>query len=79
VALTETDRASLSRRIASGSAPAREIIHARILLKADEGPTGPAWTDAEIASALEVSRSTIERVRKRFAERGFEAAIRRRW
>ena len=52
--------------------------HARILLKADNGPAGPAWTDAAISEALLASISTIERVRKRFAEQGLEAAIRRR-
>ena len=30
------------------------LTHARILLKADQGEGGPAWTDAAIAGALEV-------------------------
>ena len=49
VTLTESERASLGQRIAAGSASARDLIHARILLKADDGPNGPAWTDAAIA------------------------------
>jgi hypothetical protein len=78
VTLTEEERASLGRRVAAGTAPAHDLLHARILLKADDGANGPSWTDATIATALEVSTPTVERVRKRFCEQGLEAAIRRR-
>jgi transposase len=54
------------------------LIHARILLKADEGPSGPAWNDDQIVEALEVSRSTVERVRTRCVEEGPDAALRPR-
>ena len=78
VALTERDRAVLGRRIAAGKGSARGLAHARILLKADEGPHGPSWTDVAISAALDVSTSTIERVRKRFVEQGLAATICRR-
>ena len=50
---------------------------ARILLKADEGADAPsqAWPDVKIADAFEVSRSTVARVRERFAREGLEAAL----
>jgi hypothetical protein len=51
VTLTKSDRALLEKRIIAGDAPARDLLHARILLKADDGPDGPAWTDADIATA----------------------------
>ncbi len=54
---------------------AKKVVHARILLKADAGPEGPAWTDARIAEALEVDVSTVERIRQRFGEQGLEAAL----
>ena len=77
VILSAQQRSTLEGSIASGRAPARRIAHARILLKADEGGDAPgrAWTDTEIASALEVSRSTVYRVRTRFAREGLEAAL----
>jgi transposase len=75
VRLAETERATLSALITVGRAPARRVTHARILLKADEGENGPSWGDAAIVEALEVSRSTVERVRKRYAEEGLEAAL----
>src|SRR5215210_905852 len=59
VLLTAEDRATLEDLIASGHAPARQLTHARILLKADDGADKPAWPDTKIADALEVSRSTV--------------------
>ena len=78
VVLTETERAALERQVSAGAAPARDLTHARTLLKADNGPHGPAWKDEAIATALDTSLSTIARVRQRFAEQGLEAAIHRR-
>jgi hypothetical protein len=75
VRLTDDDRAALYRLIAGGIAPARQLTHARILLKADEAPDGPAWKDAAIADALEIDRSTVERVRRRFVTQGRGAAL----
>jgi transposase len=78
VHLSETQRHELSKRITSGHGSARELAHARILLKADEGSGGPAWRDEQIGRALDVSIATIERVRKRFVADGLAAAVRRK-
>jgi transposase len=78
VRLTAAERAVLRDEIAAGAAPARRLAHARILLKADEGPGGPAWPDARIAEALDVSVATVERVRRRYVAEGLGAALARR-
>ena len=78
VRLTAEERAQLGELLAKGKAAARTLTHARILLKADEGLDGPRRTDEEIAEALDVNRSTVERVRIRCVEEGFEAALRPR-
>ena len=78
VTLTEDERAALGRRVRSGRGSARELTRARILLKADCGPGGPGWTDSAIPAALDASASTVERVRKRFAEGGLDAALERK-
>src|ERR687890_2022538 len=78
VHLSESQRHDLGKRIASGRGSARELTHARIILKADEGPVGPGWRDEEIARALDVSATTIERVRRRFVADGLAAAVRRK-
>jgi len=78
VILTQTERTELDQQVSAGTAPARDLTHARILLKADKGPHGPAWKDEAIAAALDTSLSTIARVRQQFVERGLTAAVRRR-
>jgi hypothetical protein len=61
--------------ISKGKADARKLAHARILLQADEADGGPARTDEQIAAGLNVSTRTVERVRQRFVEDGFAAAL----
>jgi hypothetical protein len=78
VVLTDTQRDQLQHLIAAGTAPARKLTHARILLKADQQPGAPAWTDEVIADAVEVSQPTVARVRRQFVEEGLEAALNRR-
>ena len=78
VRLTTDERHQLESFIRTGHAPARTQTHARILLKADGGPAGPAWSDEAIAAACEVSRPTVERVRRLFATRGLAAALHRK-
>jgi transposase len=75
VSLDEAQRLLLDKTVRSGTASARTIAKARILLKADEGDFGPGWTDTLIAEALDVGLSTVERTRKRAALEGIEAAI----
>jgi transposase len=75
VTLTADERQGLQEMIAAGKAAAQKLAHARILLKADAAPDGPAWTDERIAEAVEVSIATVERVRQRFVEQGLEAAL----
>jgi transposase len=78
VKLTPDERAQLAELLSKGKAAARTLTHARILLKADEGVAGPRLSDEAIADALDVNRSTVERVRIRCVEEGFEAALRPR-
>ena len=78
VTLTADERRTLTSMINAGTASARTLTHARILLKADQAPSGPAWTDQAIHDALDVGLSTIARVRERFVEESIEAALQRR-
>jgi len=75
VRLTQDERATLSNLICIGQAPARKLTHARILLKADQGVRRPNWRDEAIMEALDVSRSTVERIRRRCVEEGLETAL----
>jgi len=73
VTLTDEERQSLRDLVSRGKAAARAIGHARILLKAD---VAEDCNDEEISQACDVSIRSIERLRKRFVEEGFEAALR---
>ncbi len=75
VTLTEQEREELGQLIGRGKGAARKLLHARILLKAD---SQIGWNDEAISEALEVSVSTIERVRERFVEEGLVAALERK-
>jgi Homeodomain-like domain len=78
VILTEAERAWLQTLIGRGSAPARMLAHARILVKANQGEAGPGWTDAAIAAAVEVDPTTVARVRRQCAAEGVDAALHRK-
>ncbi len=76
VTLTPEEREQLVSITTKGESKARTIKHANILLKADQSNTGPSWSDTQIATAFSAGRATIERLRKRFVEEGFEIALR---
>jgi hypothetical protein len=78
VVLSEEERARLYTLIGQGTAPARALTHARILLKANQGEAGPGWIDRAVATALEVHHTTVARVRQQYATGGLEAAVDRK-
>jgi hypothetical protein len=75
VTLTKEERGQLRQMVSTGKAAARKLNHARILLLADASPEGMKRTDAQIVDALGVGDRTVSRVRQRFVEDGFEAAL----
>ena len=70
VTLTTEERQELLKLTGSGELSARKMKRAQILLKADEN-----WKDKDIIAALNTSRSTVERTRKRYVEGGLEKAL----
>lgn len=75
ISLTENERQLLQQLTQKGKAAARNLNHARILLKADINQENGGWKDRKISQALDVSIRTIERVRQRFVEEGLEPAL----
>ena len=78
VILTDEERQNLLALISTGKTAAHKQARARILLQADQGPQGPAWTDEQIQQALHVGRMTVERSRQAFVEHGIDAALNRK-
>ena len=75
VRLDADEREQLQALVDEGRGSKSVRTRARILLKADESEQGPAWPDPRVAEFAEAGLSTVHRVRQRFVEEGFEAAV----
>jgi len=75
VTLTEDEREQVRNMLTSGKAAARKRHPARILLYTDASAAGLRRTDQEIAEVLGVGLRTVARVRQRFVEAGYAAAL----
>ncbi len=75
VRLSDEERDRLNGLINAGKHPARKLLKARILLKADLSGAGEAWSDSRIAEALNTSTDTVFRTRQRLVEEGLDAAL----
>ena len=75
VRLSAEEREQLQALVRKGKAPARRLLKARILLKADVSEGGPGWSDSKIIAALDTSVSMLYRVRKQLVEEGFEEDV----
>ncbi|AMV24083.1 hypothetical protein VT84_06780 [Gemmata sp. SH-PL17] len=78
VRLDEAERGRLQEMVDRGEGSKTIRNRALILLKADEGEGGPAWTDAKIAEAFGVGVRTAERTRRLLVVEGFEAVLARK-
>src|ERR1019366_530897 len=78
VKLNDEERDRLNTLIQAGNHPARQLMKARILLKADASEAGEGWSDSQIAAALDTSIDTVSRTRQQVVEEGFEAVLTRK-
>jgi len=75
VTLTPAEREQLQEIIGKGRQAVAKIRRAHLLLAADEAEAGLKMTDEQIRTAYHVSLRTVERLRQRFVEEGFEVAL----
>jgi transposase len=78
VRLSGEERERLEVMLRKGKNPARRLLKARILLKADISEAGEGWSDDRIIQALDTSRSMLYRVRKQLVEEGVDAVLSRK-
>lgn len=78
VRLSERERKRLNAIISKGSAPARTIMRANILLTADENNAEGIRSARKIAERFCVNIQTVHVVRKECALKGAEATVRRK-
>ncbi len=75
VFLNGKKRSNLKRLVNTGTEKARKITRARILLLADESPSGPSKKDKEIMEALCVCARTVAQTRQRFTAGDIQGAL----
>jgi hypothetical protein len=78
VKLTEEERTYLAEKISSGIDSARSLRRAWVLLKADQGEHGPAWTDEQISEAFEIAPAAVYQIRRRYHVRGLKGTVTRK-
>ena len=78
VTLTKTEREQLQSILSKGKHSSLQFRNACILLNCDEGEDGQKVSNEQIAQILQVNTKTIERLKQRFVEEGFEACIDRK-
>jgi hypothetical protein len=77
--LTAVEVRELSVIISKGAHSTYTFRNAYILLNCDEGPYGQKVGNEQLARMLRVNARTIERVKKRFVEEGWEAVLQRKF
>jgi Homeodomain-like domain len=73
VRLSPAERDELREVVKKFKGSSQKVRRAQILLKADV--EGPNWTDQQIATAFDCRTKTVENVRQRLVERGFEVTL----
>ncbi len=78
VTLTEDEHAELMKIINKGYHTSQSFRAAYILLNCDEGDYAEKVTNEQMSKVLKIGMRTIDRVKKKFVEDGFEAALERK-
>ncbi len=78
VELTKQEREQLYEIIKKGKHKSQTFRNAYMLLNTDESKHSEKVTNAEITKVLKVSMRTIDRVKRRFVEEGFDACLSRK-
>jgi transposase len=73
VRLTDDERDQLRDVVRKLKGTSQKVKRAQILLKADVN--GPSWTDRKIAEAFDCRVQTVEDIRQRLVERGFDETL----
>jgi transposase len=78
VTLTKMEREELKAIVSKGKHSSLQFRNACILLNCDEGKFGNKLANEQIAQVLQVNSKTVERLKQRFVEEGFDVCIDRK-
>ncbi len=73
VRLSDDERDRLREVVKKLKGTGQKVRRAQVLLKADAN--GPGWTDDRIADAFSCRTRTVEKLRQRLVERGFNETL----
>ncbi len=78
VTLTQKEREELLSITKGGTHSSKKVIHSLILLNCDEGKFSEKVNNEDVVKVLKIGSRTIDRLKKKFVEEGFEAAMENR-
>lgn len=78
VTLTRDERKQLTTVLSKGKHISQLYRNACILINSDEGPWGQKLSNEKIAQVLQINTKTVERVKQRFVEEGFDECMDRK-
>ena len=73
VRLSDEERGMLQEVVKKLKGTGQKVRRAQVLLKADAN--GPGWTDGRISDAFSCRTRTVEKLRQRLVECGFDEAL----
>jgi transposase len=78
VTLTKEEHEQLKAILGKGKHSSQQYRNACILINSDEGPYGQKLSNEQIAQVLQINTKTVERVKQRFMEEGFDSCMDRK-
>ena len=78
VTLTREEHEQLKAVLGKGKHSSQQYLNACILINSDEGPHGQKLSNEQIAQVLQINTKTVERVKERFVEEGFDQCMDRK-
>lgn len=76
--MTQKEREELLSITKGGVHTSKKVIHALILLNCDEGEFSDKVKNEDIVKVLKIGDRTIDRLKRKFVEEGYEAALENR-
>ena len=78
VILTKDEHDQLKTVLGKGKHSSQQYRNACILINTDEGPFGRKLSNEHIAQVLQINTKTVERVKQRLVEEGFDVCMDRK-
>jgi hypothetical protein len=78
IMLTDDERQTFKQLLQTGRTAGWKLKRAAAMLKCDESSQGPAWTDAQIAAAFDLTVRSLEKWRKQAVEHGLLSLLKRK-